>query len=79
METSRNNGMPGLLLVESVMVMVLMMVVRVWRKCNDGVNFYVDGYPFAVLMVIIASLYYGRSTNERLIATQCTSWEDDLR
>ena len=68
LETSCNNGMPGSLLVESVMVMVLMMVVRVWRKDNDGVNCYAHGYSFAVLMVIISILYYGISTNERLIA-----------
>ena len=64
LETSRNNGMTWSLLLESFMVMALMMVVRVWRKDNDGVNCYTYGYPFTMLMVVIDNLYHGSSVNK---------------
>ena len=70
METSRNSGMTRSSLVESVMVMVLMMVVKVWRKDNDGLNFYAHGYPFTVMMVIVDNLYNGSSGNERSTVTK---------
>ena len=70
MRTSQNNGMTRLSLVESFMVMVFIMLVRVWTKDNDGVKCYPHGYAFTVLMVIIDNLYYGRSIDERSTSTK---------